>query len=199
MKLGIISGFILASGIYAPVSFAAATGEWYTDCTAIKENGVTVYHTAYYQFNADGTFSQEDSVFQDKKCNKLFILNTFEGTYNEVAGSKHTNMNMTLEKHYFTFSALLDPLMAMFNKSSFCGYTDWAVDVKKEVTGKVCKFKVLGMDQEFPTLMKPEALYTIYGREKGNLFFGEITDKLDGSTEAKRPTALDMKVPYMPL
>ena len=199
MKLGFISGLTLATGLLAQVSFAGVSGEWYTECTAIKEQGVTVYHTEYYQFNGDGTFSQESSVFQDKKCNKLFLLNTFEGTYTETAGTTSDQLNMTLEKHYFTFSALLAPLMSMFNKDNFCGYNDWKVDTKKEVTGKVCKFTVLGQTQEFPTLLKPETIYTITKIEKNNLFLGEFTADLDGSTEAKRPTALDKKIPYKSL
>lgn len=200
MKLSsIVKSSVAIAGLWAQVGLADVVGEWYTDCTEMTEQGVTVYVTDYYAFNADGTYSQESAVYQDKKCNKLFILNTFEGSFLETANTSHADLNLTLEKHYFTFSALLAPLMPILNKEAMCGYKDWKVDAKKEVTGKVCELNILGQKQEFPTLMQTESIFSIVGIESGMLYMGEFTVDLDGSAEDKRPTDLNKTIGYTKL
>lgn len=198
MKTSIIRAGALALGFFATSAMADVVGEWETDCTMIKEGGVKVYLTDYYNLAEDGTFTQENAVYQDKKCTKLFILNTFEGSYTTAAGANGmTNVDFTLEKHYFTFSALLKPAMAIFNKDALCGYTDWDTDVKKEVTGRKCELNVLGKTQEFPTLQKAETIYTIASESNGEMQMGLPTEDLDGSSADKRPDSLNKDMTYL--
>lgn len=69
------------------------------------------------------------------------------------------------------------------SQDAFCGFTDWAVNKPKELTGLTCG-----------TLQYPSAgsmLYTLYKIEHDRLCLGTHSATNDGSTEAKRSVAID--------
>jgi len=86
-------------------------------------------------------------------------------------------------------------MVSSFNSRSYCGYTDWTVNVAKDVTGKACDGDT--MASAGTTIYD---IFTIYdysisgdftdGHEIGDLNFGETDGVLNGSSPDKRPIAL---------
>jgi len=76
---------------------------------------------------------------------------------------------------------------AVANASSFCGFNDWSVGVEKDITGRNCVTNLPSAGGAF---------YQIFKLEDANrLFVGQIDTDHDGTTTAKRPTALE-STPY---
>ncbi len=191
MKFNLISQVLLTFGLIAQTSYAGVTGEWYKDCNEISQAGTAAYVTSYYNFHDDGTFTLEESAYQDKVCNKLFILTTMEGTY---TADDQGNLDLVLTKQFLTFSSLLSPLMPVLNLSNFCGYKNWKVDLAQDVTERTCNL----MGQDIPTITVGDMSYNIYQLTNNELFLGTPSEDYDGSSQATRPIELGT-VAFKPL
>jgi hypothetical protein len=101
-----------------------------------------------------------------------------------------TPIDYTLHTIKITYKDAFD--IADINDAAFCGFSDWAVGVAKDVSGKVC------FDDD-PALPKDgDKLFDVAQLDAGKLYFGLAAQRAgikpgphDGSTAEKRPVAVD--------
>ncbi|MNY70628.1 hypothetical protein D3C86_2088020 [compost metagenome] len=83
--------------------------------------------------------------------------------------------------------------MKDFNTRQVCGFTDWALDTPKDITGMTCK-----LFEDWSALKAPRegemrfGTYKIEQNKEGDrLFFGRLTKDRDALSPEKRPHLLD--------
>jgi hypothetical protein len=84
------------------------------------------------------------------------------------------------------------------NTATECGYSDWALGVAKDLAGRTCgsiTFPSAGAVQyDIYNIAQFDLPFT--GEVAGELKFGSSSGGMDGTTPAKRPTALDGSMVY---
>ncbi|AHZ86462.1 hypothetical protein Bb109J_c1125 [Bdellovibrio bacteriovorus] len=165
-------------------------GQWVAFCFS----GMASWETRKAQY--DGTNYQESvEVFADSYCNSPAYSIEENGTYEipgKLEGSSMRKLDRTLGGIRMT------PLSALgvsnLNNMSFCGYSDWALNVPREIAGLSCN------GQQIPPVNTTYYdLFTIWSFtaddpdfpiSKGDLNFGFKWDGNDGTTEELRPVSL---------
>ena len=184
----------------AAVSFAnSLAGSWSSGCvTEETEEGVEGAMDVYV-FDS-GTITATKSIAGDENCENFMLQFVAAHTYSigdevaTVVGAK--NFDLTIVKYEMT--PLTEDAVGFLNQGTLCESSDWAVDVTKDVTGKTCNFD--GEEgKAFPTSAGVVMRDIIKLADDGSSF--QIGDQgedeeLDGSTEAKRPVALDTNITY---
>jgi len=104
----------------------------------------------------------------------------------------------------FTFTSVtvrLNSAVAVndFNKRQVCGFSDWTINVDKEVSGRSCEIFFVGQPQKVPTA--GEMRYGIYHIDGDHLSFGKLSRDQNATTPDKRPTDFDpryyTKIPHI--
>jgi len=169
-----------------PLDMTDLNGSWTKICQAMAPSGfrkdslvidaTTVQMIAQIYPQADGTCAGTADL--EARANLNYTIAAFDpAIHNPVDMS----LNQILAKVNSTTAA------AIANASSFCGFNDWAVGVDKDVTGRNCVTNLPSAGGAF---------YQIFKLEDANrLFVGQIDTDHDGTTPAKRPTALEA-TPY---
>ena len=163
---------------------------WESDCMIDPDQTTESYKERLVASSLTaGTFSRD--VYPDTTCATLMM--TVDLTASSIVGSEITiDSGETVTEFDLIFTAAsFTPKSATavsdFNSTSMCGYTDWVLDVAKDVSAK------LGLTQACggPTL--DEAIYTIYylSNANTNLQLGDTNNSAnDGSTAALRESVL---------
>jgi hypothetical protein len=169
LLLAALTTLITACG---PQPGADLDGTWDSPCF----NG-TQTRIVYASLKLTGTYTE----YSDMTCTTPRHVATWTGTSTvpQASSSGPQKLNVTFSS--FKSKPLIDADTAMVNMFKYCGLTDWATGVERDILGREC------FGFSIPTGGKSFDLYEV----KGNtLRFGKDSVITAMPEEAKRPTAL---------
>jgi len=131
----------------------------------------------------DQTWTQVHTAFEDEACKTPYLIySTTYATNIKTTDQANTSVPVDLAVTEVTYTLLSDQVARALNMSGYCGFSDWAPNKAKVVTGLLCD------DYQVPKLKS--ILYSIYDLEAGahgqQLRLGEKTDAVDGSSPQQR-------------
>ncbi|UYL07396.1 hypothetical protein B9G69_010100 [Bdellovibrio sp. SKB1291214] len=170
-------------------------GTWITGCSYSGTSSIYGINTARF---AGGSFYQSATAY-GAGCTSGIAKMEITGTYS--IGSKLAtsgSVELDLKVATLTLTPLNSTLVSNYNNLTYCGYSDWAIGVAKDVAGRTCD----GSTQA----AVGEMIYDIYNINQysipefnivqGNLSFGYNHSSHDGKTPAKRPEATNGNFSY---
>ncbi|MGZ3692090.1 MAG: hypothetical protein ACXVAX_11345 [Pseudobdellovibrio sp.] len=133
-----------------------------------------------------------ESFFQDAGCTKSYI--TFEtqgGVQFEESSSQ--NIDFSYKKIFLTLEtpALVDD----FNTRRVCGFSNWQISVKQEITGLMCA--IFNFDKASKIPSAGDVRYGIYLLKDNGVYYGKMTAQYDSSAPEKRPQEIDFSTEYI--
>lgn len=172
-----MSGFLAAGGC-GETPGADLDGTWETPCYMGAKTQLS-----YSNLALNGTYIE----YSDMTCTTQRHTTTWTGT--ATVGDEVQDGVRKLDLSFSSFrSKPLTPAEATFvNQNMYCGFTDWASGVEKDVLGKSC------YGFSIPNGGKSLDIYQVNG---GTLLFGRGSKIAVQLTEADRPTALDPMRPF---
>ncbi|MCX6130996.1 MAG: hypothetical protein NTX25_18300 [Proteobacteria bacterium] len=127
-------------------------------------------------------YSSEEFSKSDDNCLKSLKSVVAKGDFN--LGKNIPEKTGVQEFDYTASSYLLTlhdaSLVTSFNQNLFCGFSDWKIEVEKDLSKSEC--------------FMSKTQYSLIKVESNKLFWGRTTDQLDESTAAKRPTEIEAAV-----
>ncbi len=153
----------------------------------------TNYRKASAQFRG-GNYKHTSFIFTDSSCSQLAGEISEIGTYSIGSSTSQTGATITqldLTLNTVTITAKSSSAVTNYNQLNKCGFSDWVIDVAKNVSGLNCggaQMPVAGT-----------TVYNIYGVvdidngstvKNGDIVFGSADATNDGSTSQKRFTQL---------
>lgn len=120
---------------------------------------------------------------QDKYCNHESFRFKTSGTI-QLTEANPTWIDFTYTQVELT--VFIPDVVADFNLRQVCGFTDWAVGEAKVITGLQCALFNVNKATQIPKV--GDLKYGIYKIENDRLYYGQMTQKTDGSSFEKRPT-----------
>lgn len=191
MKLTIaLLGFVVASSALANTEIV---GDWETNCRLRNDLGYK--STISFVVDAEtkkSTYSWKFLSYLDKDCKTLGKTREYPGTY--VLGDVYGDgVALDIVLGAFNYTAHDQADVDKLNESKYCGFTDWEINVKKNIGGLTCDGKKNeGTGEVYFDLVKVD---TVDGVTSS--VYGATTDEEDGSTAEKRPKTLDMEAKYI--
>lgn len=166
-------GFFIVSLLASNAAVAAVQGSYEAPCAQDEEGGSSKQIAS---FDKDAAIKGA-VLYDDLECKVAVIGISLNGTYSLDEGS----LDFTTQSVELT--ALDQFYVDAYNQIQFCGYTDWSLNVGKEVSSLICE------DASFPAVGAIN--YQIIKEVEGGIVFGKYTDVLDGSSDVKRPSEFD--------
>ncbi|MBP9708236.1 MAG: hypothetical protein KBD78_11375 [Oligoflexales bacterium] len=134
---------------------------WAQNCQKLN-NGSS--HISLFQFKSDENFQSIYYHAQDNFCRVQLFTNRIIGSYKTRLTSGVNEIDLTLEKQYFSFFSKkylqkleniiydgrdpnnhvkhlinnMNGYIENLNSQSLCGFNDWKIGEEKEVTGRTC-------------------------------------------------------------
>lgn len=173
----VLSGLTLAAACGAPAG-ADLDGTWVSSCYQGAQTQLV-----YSNLALTGTYNE----YSDMNCATLRHITTWTGV--AAVGAEVQPGVHKLDISYATFrSKPLTATEASFvNQNQYCGFTDWAAGVDKDILGRSC------INFAIPVSGKSLDLYQVAGT---TLTFGKGAKISAQLTEADRPTQLDPQRPF---
>ena len=138
----------------------------------------------------NGQFSMTSSAYADYRCSTGLLKMEAKGTYTIGSVISSTTNYVAIDE--VLINMLVTPLNASvvssYNTNSFCGFTNWALGVAKDVAGLVCNGEQV--------TASGTAGFDIYYASNGVLNFGLFDASHDGSSASTRPVDLDKTFNY---
>jgi hypothetical protein len=131
--------------------------------------------------------SLSESFYSDDLCLGGSLSFISRGTYTlPRAGQmdfEFTGMGLVLRDSRFVED---------FNQRQVCGFSDWQLEVEKEISGRTCE--IFGSPQRIPAV--GDKRYGIYQLKADQLLFGKLSREQNAMSPEKRPTNFDPR-PYI--
>ena len=165
------SGFL--KNLYRQVSIG---GTWRDSCQQVVQDGEVKHQQTTFRYSGD-TVKIERIDYQDENCNIKSSSLVFTGTYaihrmsTTLPGVK--DIDYTVKSITMTFHTM--EVVNKVNRMKYLGYSDWQVNVTKDITGAP------GISS------KGDKLYEIFRIENGNKLYIGSNEAMGSSS---RPTSL---------
>lgn len=165
-------------------------GTWQGQCETVPDSdgGVTSMQQSFTEKAGIGTTDQ--NFYVDQACSAMWLVFHFtykfehEAPFSPIPGAIKTTTTTTSIAASFPTPKSVE----LANNNRWFGYSDWAVGVAKNVSGR--KFTQDSPDAD--TVRVGDKLYTIEQVVGQRRYAGDDATG-NGKTEATRPTSLDMK------
>ena len=162
-------------------------GAWYTSCAQ------NVIREEKFQ---DTTVSLFEKNFKDAFCAvpslEIESMGSFE--LDAISLPKYHAIDFHFQTVFLTLHSV--EAVSFYNRSGMCGFSDWALDARREITGLACDFFATGSPVHVPK--QNDGRFGIYELSGEQLFFGALTPWQNGLSESTRPTTLELN-PYWKL
>ncbi|WP_374078933.1 hypothetical protein [Bdellovibrio bacteriovorus] len=167
-------------------------GSWQTECS--KSSSTSSISSLSF---SGGSFTGAALGYAGLTCSTPAIEMNITGSYIVGGVVKENPKSYALDLTYgpTTMKALSQAQVDHFNTNSYCGFTDWTLNVAKDVSGLTC-----GGSQVAAVGKKYYDIFAIYNyslsiddvkiHDIGDLNFGGNDATYDGSTPEKRPISL---------
>ncbi|MFO0579126.1 MAG: hypothetical protein U1A78_34425 [Polyangia bacterium] len=172
-----VSGLLAASGCGSPAG-ADLDGTWESPCYMGAKTQL-----AYSNLALNGTYIE----YSDMTCTTQRHITTWTGTATVGAEVQAGIHKLDLSFTSFRSKPLTAAEATFVNQNQYCGFTDWASGVEKDVLGKSC------YGFSIPVGGKSLDIYQVSG---GMLLLGKGSKIAVQLTEAERPTELDPNRPF---
>lgn len=183
MKISVVSA-VAAFLLSTTAMGGELNGAWSTGC--MDDDGTQGNYT--YTFS-DDSFTGVMTNYNDAECKQGILTFAIQASY--VGGTEAPRAPAKIfDATVVSVTATLHDARYVdyFNQSTVCGFSDWALDVAKDLTGATCG------DEKMASA--GDKMYNIYAISGNQLTLGETTDELDGKTPETRPTELDSTYVY---
>lgn len=182
----------------SPEPAANLLGTWLLSCQQTSFTTELVVDATSY----DAT----TTTYTDGTCVDPLFTDVYSNTYltgqsvTSTNGLPATELDVTLTTVERTLHT--DIMVMGYNASTSCGYSDWEIDVPKDITGRDCGSFASGCTSDSTSTVCDAAgttTYTIYGvNDTGTqLNFGYPTTGRDGTTPAARMNTLFTIIPFV--
>jgi hypothetical protein len=157
-------------------------GTWVTSCFALQAGG-TQKRTASF---ANGTYVETLTNYSDTCSTKVTELGQ-TGTYviGTVLGPDNSAIKLDRKIATYTVRPLTSAIADSYNAVSFCGLTNWTVEVAVNILGRICEGSAMPAIGAYYY-----DIFRISIFENGKMSFGYNDSTYDGSTPGKRPISL---------
>lgn len=154
---------------------------WSTGCV---DTGQSVYDKRTANFTG-GSFTIVSTMYADSACSTGYIKMEMAGSYVISGVVSETTNYVGLDETISSINlTLLDAtLVSYYNANSYCGFTNWAINVAKNIAGLTCDGSTISA--------AGTTGYDIYYASNGILNFGLYDASHDGMSTATRPVAID--------
>jgi len=182
-NLLVLSLLILGQSVFAQSTSISGDldllqGPWLQPCAARN------IRTESFQGNQ---VRLSESFYNDDLCQSGLISFISQGTFTlpQVGQMdfQFTAMSLVLKHPHF---------VADFNQRQVCGFSDWQLEVEKEISGRLCE--IFGSPQRIPAV--GDKRYGIYHLNGDQLLFGKLSREQNAMSPEKRPTNFDPR-PYI--
>ena len=135
LRFVLVAAALLSTAAHAEQSIV---GSWQTP---FQELGDNVFYQLRRDFKADGSFVQQLQIEMHHPLFPTPLVTEIEewNTYvigNSTGTEGATAIDETLVRTFETIKTA--DWVAQHNAESYCGYDDWVLGVKKEITGRTC-------------------------------------------------------------
>jgi hypothetical protein len=182
-KKTLISAFILF--LASPtISFAyIKSGLWNTAC----ERGLLKKQIYINEF-----VSTEEHFHQNVSCSNLSFIFTTDG-YIEFSANEKNFINFIYDKIFLSLHKEIS--VNDFNSRKVCGFDNWSLGEKKEITGLKCALFNVNSEAQIPTA--GQRRYGLYLVIENKLYYGQLNQTYDGSSPERRPQQINRSTEYI--
>ena len=154
-------------------------GSWKQDCQVVDDGDLI-----QVGLNISGDdWTWQGYGFEEANCKTPYIV--YEETYStkEVIATSDHEYDLNFATKEISYTPLSAEVAEALNEVGFCDIQTWKVNVKTSVTGKHCE------DREIRKA--GDAYFQKVSLADSSLLWGLVSETLDGSTEAKRPSTYE--------
>lgn len=182
-KKSLISAFILL--LAAPtISFAyIKSGLWNTAC----ERGLFKKQIYINEF-----VSTEEHFHQNAGCSDLSFIFTTDG-FVDFPTNEKKYINFIYDKIFLSLHKEIS--VNDFNARKVCGFNDWKLSEKKEITGLKCALFNVNSEAQIPSA--GQRRYGLYLVIEDKLYYGQLNQTYDGSSPERRPQQINRTTEYI--
>ena len=182
-KKTLISAFILC--LATPlISFAyIKSGLWQTSC----ERGLFKKQIYINYF-----VSTEEHFHQNAGCSDLSFVFTTDG-FVEFPANEKNFINFIYDKIFLSLHKEIS--VADFNARKVCGFDNWQLGERKEITGLKCALFNVNSEAQIPRAAQRR--YGLYLVTEDTLYYGQLNQTYDGSTPSRRPQQINHSTEYI--
>lgn len=178
----------LRTQVESPISPAILTGAWDSSCRLSQIN-TPFYERTSNIFTGGRGFTQERRIFIDSKCETSAAIATASGTYELTSFTTPNVKSITYRISYAQLETVSSAGVAAFNSVKGCGYSDWRINLARNITGKAC----WGY-----TISKHDLWKDLVSLQNQKLFFGKrIIDSQGRYNSGDRPSELHSTDPFV--
>jgi len=158
-------------------------GTWLTSCSSSGS-----YYKIYSIIVTGTDVVAKTESHTDSSCSTNFAL--WEDTYDSLSIGDEVTFGDATKGHYFTLEVgsykhtpQTDNATSALNTAVWCGYSDWALNTAKDITGKTCDSTAVAVANT-----SVRGLYNLVGN---NLFLGSL------NTTGSYPTTVSTSRTYV--
>lgn len=178
-----------------PAASGSLEGNWTTPCLASSGSTTGTYN---YQITG-GQYTKTLTVYANAGCTNPIITAIEAGTYSFTSMNSLGSGDVNWTLAGFDLTPLTSTQASTYNASSYCGFTDWQVNVAKNLLGQTCDGNLIPLSGvvEYDIYNINQTTDGFTGRAIGDLEFGLTTDSNhDGSSPSKRPNTTNGNIIY---
>lgn len=178
-------------------SIQSLYGNWTTGC---KSEG-TVFAKINALMNEDATYRLETITYSDPNCTIKLLALDETGTF-QITRITNTKLDHSGDLTWILSLATVRPLSVdaetSLNTSAYCGFTDWQLNIPKDIMGQTCDGKTIGStgNKNYDLFDVATTDNPYIGRKTGDLRFGYRSTDRDGTSESRRPNSLNTNLIY---
>ena len=133
-----------------------------------------------------------ESFYQDTKCtDESFRFQTI-GLVNYYENS-NSFIDFIYEELYL--SLFKQNVVEDFNTRKVCGHDNWVIAEAQNITGRECAIFNINKPTRIPAA--GDFKFGIFQILEGKLYYGKLTQNLDGSSPQKRPLEINYFIEYI--
>lgn len=185
-------------------------GTWKTQCLSVTTGGTVKLQNV---FATSGSAFESTAIFySDNACGTQSYSIIQKGTY--VLGSptgssggvpidpkfmdSYSKSNLDLTHDNIKVTPLTSTQAGVLNSESFCGLTNWAVNVSQEVSGATCRGETLPVsgDMDFDIVVYYFTVAEAANVAPLTLYFGLSQSGADGSSASARRKVTNGNIGY---
>jgi hypothetical protein len=145
-----------------------------------------------------GIYSANLNLYSDQGCSTAASVITESGNYvfTDMDSGGTGTVDWTVTGYQIT--ALSASQTSTYNGANYCGYSDWQVNVPKNVLGRTCDTVHVPVSGtvRYDIYNIAQLTLVLTGTTAGDLKFGYIDASHDGTSPSTRPDATDARLVY---
>ncbi len=150
------------------------------------------------QVYTNSTFDQTATIYSDSVCTVPLVAINLTGTYftsNYKSTTAEEGMDIDSTLSGYLATAKSSTLVSTYNTNSYCGFSDWQINVAKSLLGRTCDGSVMPSAGTIEYSFYRKSKISIMGQQIGDLLFGTDDASHNGTSPSQRYVVLDGTFP----